>query len=303
MAEEISDITGIGESTEEDLAEVGVTTLDDLASADPEIAERDELSMSVSRMEDFIEEASMSTVQIQSGSDVVEEYNNRGRISTDIQQLDDKLNGGIANQEVVAVGGDTGSGKTQMAFWMLGQAVQQTGDPAIYIETEPDRYRGKRIQEMFDDESVQDDVYKIQAYGLDQQKMAYKAAMEEMDDLSLIVVDSFTSRFRLSDKFTDRSSFGERNQEFREHLNAIEDLARDAECPVILNCQVYKNPQQYGANDVIYGSTLMMHMVSFVLMMKPSGGQLITVKGRNHPHQGDFEMNLQITDGGLSFPE
>lgn len=302
MAEEISDIKGIGSGTEESLNELGIESLDDLAEADADVVEDSDVKISPDRMQSFIDEAAKHTVQILSGEDVVEEYENRGEIETTIDELDSKLAGGFSNREIVAVGGDTGSGKTQLAFWMLGQAVKQTGKPALYIETEPDRYRGKRIAEMFSEE-VQSKVYKIDAHGLDQQKMAYNAAQDKLDDLSLIVVDSFTSRFRLSDKFEDRSSFGERNQEFRAHLNMIEDLAKDSECPVLLNCQVYKNPTQYGATDVIYGSTLMMHMVSFVVMMNSKSGQLTEFKGRNHPHEGDFEVLLQITDSGLQYAE
>lgn len=302
MAEEIGDIDGIGSGTESKMNNMGIESLDDLAQANPEIVDEHDVSISVDRMEKFINRAKQSTVQIMSGSEVVEKYESRESISSGIEQMDDLLDGGFDEQEIVAVGGDTGSGKTQLAFHMLGHAVKQTGDPALYIETEPDRYRGQRISEMFDD-SVQSQVYKIDAHGLDQQKMAYRAAKDKMGDLSLIVVDSFTSRFRLTDKFEDRSNLGERNQEFRAHLNMIEDLAKDSSCPVLLNCQVYKNPTQYGASDVIYGSTLMMHMVAFVIMMKGKSGQLTELNLQNNPHGGDEEVLLQITDDGLQYAE
>lgn len=302
MAEQIGDIDGIGSGTESKLNKMGIESLDDLAEADADVVEEYDVSISVERMQGFIDKAKESTVQILSGSEVVQKYEERQSIATDISELDDILEGGFDEQEIVAVGGDTGSGKTQLAFYMLGKAVQQTGKPALYIETEPDRYRGQRIAEMFD-ESVQSQVYKIDAHGLDQQKMAYQAATNKMDDLSLIVVDSFTSRFRLTDKFEDRSSLGERNQEFRKHLNLIEDLAKDSSCPVLLNCQVYKNPTQYGASDVIYGSTLMMHMVAFVVMMKAKSGQLTELNLQNNPHGGDEELLLQITDSGLQYAD
>jgi DNA repair protein RAD51/DNA repair protein RadA len=115
----------------------------------------------------------------------------------------------------------------------------------------------------------------------------------------MVVVDSFTSRFRLATKFDGRSQLGERNQEFSRHLAELEQMAKDLGCPVLLNCQVYANPTQYGGSTVIYGSSLMMHMVNFVVMMKSKQGQLAQIDVQNHPEHGDFDILAQITDDGL----
>lgn len=302
MAEELTDLGGVGSGTKEKFGKMGIETLDDLAEADPSVVNDHDVSISESRMEGFINKAGQHTVQIMSGDDVTEKYETRGKIKSGIPQLDEKLAGGFAEQSIVAVGGGTGSGKTQLAFFMCGQAVMQTGAPALYIETEPDRYRGHRVREMFD-ESVQSKIHKIEAHSLDQQKMAYRAAKDQMDELSFVVVDSFTSRFRLSEEFDGRDKLGERNQEFRQHLNLIEDMAKEASVPVLLNCQIYANPTQYGGSSVIYGSSLMMHMVAFVLMMKGKSGQLTRLQCQNHPRTGDFETILQITEDGLQYAE
>jgi DNA repair protein RAD51/DNA repair protein RadA len=302
MAEEITDLSGVGSGTEEKMNNAGITSLDDLASADPSIVDEEDISISESRMEKFINAAKEHTVQILSGDDVQEKYEERTSISTGIEQLDENLAGGFENQEIVAVGGDTGSGKTQLAFYLCGQAVKQTGKPALYIETEPDRYRGNRIAEMFS-EQVQSQVMKIEAHSLDQQVMAYRAAKNQIDELSFVVVDSFTSRFRLSEKFDDRSQLGERNSEFRRHLNEIESMAKVADVPVLLSCQIYANPTQYGSSTVIYGSSLMMHMVAYVLMLKSKSGQLTRMTANNHPRSGEFEIVLQITEDGLRFAD
>jgi DNA repair protein RAD51/DNA repair protein RadA len=302
MAEELTDLDGVGSGTEEKFNGAGIKSIDDLASADASIVEEEDISISESRMQKFINSAKENTVQILSGEDVQDKYEARGSISTGIDRLDDNLGGGIENQEIVAIGGDTGAGKTQFGFYMCGQAVKQTGDPALYIETEPDRYRGNRIEEMFG-EDVQSKVMKIEAHSLDQQVMAYRAAKNQMENLSFVVVDSFTSRFRLTEKFEDRSELGERNSEFRRHLNEIESMAKVADVPVLLSCQIYANPTQYGSSTVIYGSSLMMHMVAYVLMLKSKQGQLTRMKANNHPRSGEFEIVLQITEDGLRFAE
>lgn len=300
MAKELGDLSGVGSSTIEKFSEMGIGSLEDLATADSSLVDEYDVSMSESRLQGFIEDASAEAIVIQTGDEVVEEYANRGRVPTGVGELDNKI-GGWDDRSLVAVGGGTGAGKTQLAFQALGNAVVETGDPAVYIETEPDRYRGKRIAQMFD-ESVQSQVHKVSVAGeeaLDKQYRAYKAVHEQFDNVSMVVVDSFTARFRLATKFDGRSELGERNQEFSRHLAELEQLATDLECPVLLNCQVYANPTQYGSGSVIYGSSLMMHMVNFVVMMRNKQGQLAKIDVLNHPEHGDFDILAQITDDGM----
>ena len=305
MADSIGDLDGVGSTTEEKIRELGFDSLQDLAKGDASVVEDVDVSLSQSRMQDIIEQASAEAIVIQTGDEVVEAYDNRPTIPTGIESLDEKI-GGYESRSLIAVGGSTGSGKTQLAFQALGQAVKESGGtPAVYIETEPDRYRGKRIKDMFDEET-QSKVHKVSVAGedaLDMQYRAYKAVHEQYDDVSLVVVDSFTSRFRLATDFDGRENLGTRNQEFSRHLQALESMAMDLECPVLLNCQVYPAPTQYGSTEVIYGSSLMMHMVNYVVKMSKSGGQLVNMKIQNHPEYGDFELPVQILTEGLQDAE
>lgn len=305
MAEELESLDGIGPKTRDQLESMGISSIQDLAKADPSVVEDHDVSISVDRMEGYIDTAGKQGIIIQSGAEVVEEYESRVSISTGVDRLDEATNGGFENGTIVAIGGDSGSGKTQMAFQALGNAVQETGNPAVYIETEPDRYQGKRIRDMFDKET-QEKVFKVPVRGedaLDQQRQAYDAVREQFDDLSMVVVDSFTSRFRLSDRFGDRSSYNERSEEFKAHLNAVEQLAIDMNCPVLLICQIYTDPDGWGKDLVIYGSNLMMHMVGFVIMLQDYGGALSNLEVRNHPNQGDSEFEIQIVEGGVQIPD
>ena len=300
MAKELGDVSGIGSTTEEKLNEIGIESVDDLAKADASIVDEHDVSISESRMQGFIETAAQEAIIIQTGDEVVEQYENRGYTPTGIQELDDKIRG-FENRSLIAVGGSTGAGKTQLGFQACGEAVKKYDEPAVYIETEPDRYRGKRIAQMFDDD-IQSKVHKVGVAGedaLDMQYRAYKAVQNQFDTASIVVVDSFTSRFRLATQFDGRESLGDRNQEFSRHLQALESMAIDLDCPVLLCCQVYPAPTQYGSTDVIYGSSLMMHMVNYVVKMKGKQGALSNLKVQNHPEYGDFEMPLQILEEGL----
>lgn len=306
MAEELEEIEGLGPTTREKLEGIGVETVSDLAKADPEVVDEKSVSVSVGQMEKFVGRAKQQAIVIETGDQVREKYENRGQVPTGIDHLDEAIAGGFDNEQVVAIGGDTGSGKTQMAFQSLGNAVQETGERAVYIETEPNRYQGKRIIDMFD-QQTQSQVDKISVKGddaLDQQYRAYDALRTRYDDLSMIVVDSFTSRFRLSDDFEGRGQLSERGQEFKRHLKAIEQLTIEHNCPVLLVCQVYQDPDPYSGQDmVLYGSTLMMHMVGFIMLMKNEGGALSTLEVQNHPNMGDSTLDIQIVESGVQEPE
>lgn len=305
MDRDLDDLKGVGPSTVETLNSVGVSDIEELAKVDVSEANLDGHSMTEDRLEELSEKANKNTITIETGDEVYDKYDNRDRLSTGVPELDSEIGGGIEERGIVAVGGPTGSGKTQISFQLASEAVEATGDPAVYIETEPDRYRGERIREMYDT-SVQEDVHKIEVRNpnpLDKQYYAYKAVQENYDDVSAVIVDSFTSRFRMEGDFTGRENFGSRGEEFRRHLNAIEEMAQEMQCPVILVCQVYQNPGQYGSQYTIYGSTFMMHMVNFVMMMKDRSGALTQVQLKNDSEMGDVEMLLQINEDGLEFAE
>lgn len=301
MADSIADLKGVGSATVDKLNKIGFDSLQELAKGDASAASDSDVSMSESRLQDLIEMAAAEAIVIQSGDEVVEQYENITTVSTGISELDDKIDGFEA-RSLIAIGGGTGSGKTQLAFQALGQAVKESdGTPAVYIETEPDRYRGDRIQQMFN-ENIQSQVYKVSVAGeeaLDQQYRAINAVKEQFDDASMVVIDSFTARFRLATKFDGRENLGERNQEFSRQLQALEVMAKELDCPVLLICQVYANPTAYGGSEVIYGSSLMMHMVNFVMKMNSNSNALTTISVQNHPEMSDFELSAQINDDGL----
>jgi len=303
MAQNLTDIDGLGNKNAQKLRNAGVSDLEDLAECDPaEIAETAS-NLSESRIRGFKNEAKRNAVTIMTGDDVADEYDNLTKVSTGIDNLNDILGGGWESGFLVALAGETGSGKTQISFQALGEAVQEYDLPAVYIETERGRYRGNRIREMYD-EDVQSKVYKIPAYGLDQQEMAYEKVKEEFgpNDISCVVVDSFTARFRMSDQFTGREDLPDRSTVMSRHLDKLDELAAVCDVPVLLTCQISANPSQYGGPHSVYGGTLMHHMVNFVLMMKSRQGALSEVELRNHPEVEDQEFGIQITEDGVGTP-
>lgn len=297
MASCLAELSGVGPATVDQFAEAGISDLNDLAQADVE--QLTDVGMTESTAQKHIQAASRSTVIVQSGDEVVQEYEERGFITSGVEAFDDYLGGGWAEGFVVGFSGSTGSGKTQLTFQALVAAVESTGKPAVYIETERARYRPPRIEQMTTEEGTQSDIYKIKAYDLDQQLAAYDAVRENFDELSLIAIDSFTAQFRLSDAYEDRSNFAERSNEIARHLKLLGEVAEEMSVPVVLTAQIYGNPDAYGGAENTYGGSLFHHYVTYFLRMRDGRGEVKRAEVVNHPGKAVQEFEVRIKEDGI----
>lgn len=296
---ELTDLKGVGQVTFNDkLKPAGFETVGDVAKASVDDLV-DEAGLSEGKANKIYERANREAVVLQTGEDVQQEYDDRGVVSTGMPLLDQMLGGGWEEGFLITLSGESSSGKTQVAFNSMVEAVQQTGNPAVYIETEPNRYRPERLRSLSDDEGVQSDIYRIKAYDLEKQKLAYDKVREHFDEVSLVVVDSFTARFRLAEKFEGRGTLSERSQEMSAHLRRLERLGDQLDSPILLTAQVYGDPSGWGAGDAVYGGSLMQHTVSCFVNMKSSSGNLKEAQLRGHPGKADEEVHINIGENQL----
>lgn len=294
---ELNSIRGVGEKTAQSLKSGGIEDGEDLAQSS--IDDLKAVGISDTQAEKLIQRAGEKTISIQSTMDRQKEYDSRETISTGIPELDDMVGGGFEEEAIIAAYGRPSSGKTQCGLFAMVNAVEQTGDPAVYIETEKDRFRPERLKQFTDDEEVLSKIHAIRAYDLDDQYNAYGKIAEAFDTVSLVVVDSFTARFRLAEQFEGRENLGKRAQEFRRHLNRLEQLGKEMNCPIYLSCQVSANPDQYGKSEFIYGSMVFQHMANYLLHLRPDAGDLRAIELENHPARADDEIQINITETGV----
>lgn len=272
-------------------------TLDDLAQSSTDSLQ--EVGISEQKSERMIQRAREANILVQSASERQDEYNSRNIISTGIGPLDDAIGGGMEEENIINVFGRAGSGKTQLAFQCLVSAVEETGDPAVYIETERNRMRPNRIRQLSESEDTVDNVFTIGAYDLDSQYNSYSKVQQEFPSASVVIVDSFNSRFRLATEFEGRGSLSSRSEEMGKHISAIEEMAVEMGCPVILVAQIYDSPTQYGKSDIPWGGNLYMHLVTYGVRLKPATGDLYSATVENHPEFPEQEVHLNITDNSI----
>ena len=297
MATELGDISGVGNKTVESLNSNGINTIEDLANSS--IEEITECGISNSRAKDFKYEASQSTISITSATDVMEENKEKRTISTGLDKLDKYTEGGLSDGEIVAAYGSDGSGKTQLAFQLAVSAVKNDGGPVIWIETERSRFIPERFQQIANDDDILDDIYRVKAYDLDSQYNAYFKIMESFDEISMLIVDSLTARFRLTDKFDERSKLSARSSELGRHINAIEDAVDKLHCPCLVTAQIYDAPTQYSSGDLMWGGSLLKHSVIYKFYMKDGQGETHEVKVEQHPSTGNNTFNINIDENGV----
>lgn len=299
MTNDLEDMSGVGPATLDTLNEIGIESVSALAQCELEdLVEDDGPGFTEKKASKLLGKAQEKGVIIRSGSDAAEEDKKRGYVSSGIDNLDELLGGGWREGTVHAIGGPAASGKTQNSFKSMVNAVEESGGNALYIETEPNRYSPDRLQQLASEDDVQERIYLIQAWSLEEQGLSYDTAREQLDDLSLVVVDSFTSQFRLSEQFEGRGSFSERSAVISRHIQSLQKLAIEHNVPVILIAQAYGNPKPYSEDFTLYGGSVFDHSVG-VLLKTRRKKELTEIELEKHPSQGPDEVLVNITDDDL----
>ena len=298
MATVLEEINGIGKKTVQSLEDNGINSIEDLANSS--IEEITECGISNSRAKDFKYKAKQNTVTLQTGIEVEEEYNNKNRIQSNIDELDKHIEGGFEESSVVSIWGDSDTGKSQLAQKMLVEGYEQTGKPSILIETEKDRFRPDRIKALSSKEDTLENIIRVKAYDIDKQYSSYGKLMEEFNEASVVVIDSLTAQIRLSPNFQGRQDLPERSNVVKEHLGKIEDLSEYLECPVLFTNQASVNPDSYGANMVQYGGKLIQYVALFHIQMKQAQGELFEANIQQHPATGNNSLLIDIGEDDIT---
>lgn len=157
------------------------------------------------------------------------------RLSTGSEPIDSLLNGGIEKGIITNVFGESGSGKTNFCVQVAAH-VAKNRDKIAYIDTEKG-FSAERFIQVADEESLQNVTvmepvdFEEQEEDIDRLKVLVKE-----EDISLIVIDSLVSLYRLQVN-GDRAK--EINQRLSQQLSELSKMARTQNIPVLVTNQVY----------------------------------------------------------------
>jgi len=333
---DLENLPGVGPATAEKLIENDYDTFKAIAVASPsELSNKADVGESTAS--DVIEAArdAADIGGFETGADVMERREQIGRISTNVEEIDALIGGGVETQAITEVYGEFGSGKSQISHQMvvnvqLPEEAGGIGQDAIFIDTE-DTFRPGRVAQMvkglsdeqkqallekrdiegsIDNEdtmdeliqSVLDHIHIAKAFNSNHQIMLLKKAMEMANEaeepIGLLIVDSLTAHFRA--EYVGRGNLADRQQKLNKHLSDISRFMNLQNAAVVYTNQVSSNPDSFfGDPTQPIGGNILGHKSTVRLYLKKSKGTKRIVKLVDSPDQPEGEAILRIEDAGV----
>ncbi|KPN32253.1 DNA repair and recombination protein RadA [Halolamina pelagica] len=340
MAEDdLESLPGVGPATADKLTDAGFDSFQSIAVASP-----GELSNSAdvgdSTAADVINAAreAADVGGFETGATVLERRERIGKLSWQMDEVDDLLGGGMETQSITEVYGEFGTGKSQVTHQMSVnvQLSKENGGldgGAIFIDTE-DTFRPERIDDMIrglDDEiiaeelerreiegepgdeeameqlleSFLDNIHVAKAFNANHQMLLAEKALElakeheEADwPVRLLCVDSLTAHFRA--EYVGRGELAERQQKLNKHLHELDKVGNLHNVAVLVTNQVASNPDSYfGDPTQPIGGNILGHKSTFRIYLRKSKGDKRIVRLVDAPNLADGEAVMRVQDGGL----
>ena len=340
MAEDdLQDLPGVGPATADKLIDAGFDTYESIAVASAgDMANTADIGDSTAG--DIIQAAreAADVGGFESGSQVLERRERIGKLSWQIDEVDELLGGGLETQSITEVYGEFGSGKSQVTHQMcvnvqLPAEYGGLDGGAIFIDSE-DTFRPERIDDMLrglDDEilaaelerreiegspgdeeamealleSFLDNIHVAKAFNANHQMLLAEKAEELAADASesefpvrLLCVDSLTAHFRA--EYVGRGELAERQQKLNKHLHDLDQVGNLHNASVLVTNQVASNPDSYfGDPTQPIGGNILGHKSTFRIYLRKSKNDKRIVRLVDAPNLADGEAVMRVQDGGL----
>lgn len=320
MADDLTNLPGVGPSTAEKLIEAGY--LDFMKIATATIGELTDIEgISEKAAAKIIMAArDMCDLGFKSGVELLNQRRSVWKLSTGSKELDEILGGGLESQSITEFAGMFGSGKTQIMhqacvslqyddnLFIADSRLKENeleNPKAVYIDTEG-TFRPERVVQMaealgVDGQMVLDNTYVARAYNSDMQ-MLFTEKIEELikagDNIKLVIIDSLTSTFR--NEYTGRGKLAERQQKLGRHMATLNKLADLHNCIVLVTNQVAARPDAFfGVAEQAIGGHIVGHAATFRLFLRKGKGDKRVAKLYDSPHLPDAEAMFRITEKGI----
>ncbi|EHK02478.1 DNA repair and recombination protein RadA [Candidatus Haloredivivus sp. G17] len=306
---ELEDIKGVGGKTAEKLRDAGYDDLMSIATMSSgdlgEVADLgDKKSQSI-----ITEARKHLDVGFESGKERFEKRKEMKRITTNSENVDEVLGGGVETQAITEFYGEYGSAKTQLSH-QLAVNVQRDeedgglGREAIYIDTE-DTFTPTRVEQMaeangMDVDETLENIHVARAFNSDHQMLLADQAQDicAENDVGLIIVDSLTAQFR-SD-YVGRGELAPRQQKLNKHMNTLLRLANSHNLAVVVTNQVMSNPDQmFGDPTKAIGGHIVAHNSAVRVYLRKSKKDKRIARLVDSPYMPEGEAVFKVKDEGI----
>jgi len=322
----IEELKGLGEENVEKLKEIGIDTIERLATEDKqhladvcEVKERETakwITLARNRYE----------VSFITAKDKKAWLASLGRISTGSKALDDVLKGinineeerkaaagGILLQSLTEMAGAYGSGKTQICFTLSVIAqlpIEQGGmsGAVLYIDTES-TFKTNRIEEIaksrgLDPAKAIENIYIQDAPTSDELVLTIsnlgtaieKFNAEHETKIKLIIVDSLMAPFRAD--YIGRGELAPRQQAMGRCLQELQRYAKKYDCAVVFTNQVVAIPDFIGMTIPAGGHTVA-HKAQYRLFLRKSKENTRIVRVIDAPDIVEQDIVIKVSEKGV----
>ncbi|HJJ47909.1 MAG TPA: DNA repair and recombination protein RadA [Methanocorpusculum sp.] len=322
---ELSDISGVGETTAERLREAGYLTVESIATAAPaDLAEAAELGEITAKK---IIKSAREIADIggfKTGSDILIKRKDVMKLKTLVPDFDDLLGGGLETQAITEFYGEFGSGKSQVVHQMavncqLPVELGGLNGSCLYIDTE-NTFRPERIEQMVNglefeslpkgykipkvDEFLAN-IHVARATSSDHQMLLIDSARDLSNSLrdsgkpvKLIIIDSLTGLFR--SEYAGRGTLAERQQKLNRHMHDLFKLVDELNAVAIVTNQVMSNPGLiFGDPTKPVGGNIVGHTATFRLYLRKSKAGKRIAKLVDSPNLPEGEAPFTVETGGI----
>ena len=337
--DELEDLPGVGPATADKLVENGFESYQSIAVASPgEMSNTADIGESSAA--DIINAArdAADVGGFETGATVLERRQEIGKLSWQIEEVDDLLGGGIETQSITEVYGEFGSGKSQVTHQMavnVQLATEHGGldGGCIFVDSE-DTFRPERIDDMvrgLDDEILADEMERREIEGTPSDEAAMEELVEAFLDqihvakafnsnhqillaekakelageheesewpIRIVCVDSLTAHFRA--EYVGRGELAERQQKLNKHLHDLMRIGDLFNTSILVTNQVASNPDSYfGDPTQAIGGNILGHASTFRMYLRKSKGNKRIVRLVDAPNLADGEAVMRVEGAGL----
>ena len=337
--DELEDLPGVGPATADKLVDNGFETYQSIAVASPgEMSNTADIGESSAA--DIINAArdAADVGGFETGATVLERREEIGKLSWQIDEVDELLGGGIETQSITEVYGEFGSGKSQVTHQMAVnvQLSKENGGlegGCIFVDSE-DTFRPERIDDMvrgLDDEILADEMERREIEGTPSDEEAIAELIEAFLDqihvakafnsnhqillaekakelageheetewpIRIVCVDSLTAHFRA--EYVGRGELADRQQKLNKHLHDLMRIGDLFNTAILVTNQVASNPDSYfGDPTQAIGGNILGHASTFRMYLRKSKGDKRIVRLVDAPNLADGEAVMRVQNEGL----
>lgn len=309
--ERVKKLRGVGSATLRKLKKAGFTSLESIACTPPQLIQED-CGIGEKTTQKLIKRSMKKlNMGFKSAAEEWDRRKNIAQITTNAQELDDLLGGGIETGSLIEFFGEYRTGKTQIMHQLcvnvqLPKELGGLGGNALYIDTEG-TFRPERIIQMaeakdMDSEQVLQNIVFGRAYNSDHQILLIKESANLINEknVKLIIIDSLIGHFR--SEYVGRGTLANRQQSINQHLHALLRLCDiHTDLSIVFTNQVSAKPDVFYGNPLrATGGNIIAHASTIRVYLRKGKGQQRVAKIIDAPHLPEGEAIFSITEEGIT---